>query len=144
MTLSRNPDEEAADLEAVELAHRLQNGEVPAATAPDPLAPGDICYFVAPVRFGRRRADQYGHLVMTAGWLKFRGVQDLSVAWAEVAQAQRAGREIVLSFDGSRRLLRFACHSISEAARGGAIAQHLVRNARLHTIDLQAGHHAAL
>ena len=131
-------------MEAAELATRLRNGEVPTVPAPDRLAPGDVCHFVTPIRFGRRRADQYGHLMLTAGWLKFCGMQDMSVAWDEVADAQRAGREIVISFDGSRRLLRFGCHSEAEAARGVVIAQHLARSARLRTLDVQTGNHAAL
>jgi hypothetical protein len=137
-------DDEAVDAEASALANRLQNGEVPMAEAPELLAPGDVCHFVAPVRFGRRRADQYGHLVLTAGWLKFRGTQDMSISWDEVADAQRAGREVVISFDGSRRLLRFGCSSEAEAARGAAISQHLARGARVRTLDLQAGHHASV
>ncbi len=137
-------DDAEAELEAVDLANRLKHGELPTAKAPDPLAPGDECHFAAPVRFGRRRADQYGHLVLTAGWLKFRGTQDVSVAWDEVADVQRASREIVVSLEQSRRLLRFSCYSIAEAARGGVIAQHLARSARPHTVDIQAGYHASV
>jgi hypothetical protein len=131
------------DLDVSELATRLQNGEVPTAITRDPLAPGDVCHFVAPVRFGRRRPDKYGHLVLTAGWLKFRGAQDMTVAWDEVAEARLAGREIVISLDASGRLLRFACHSEAEAARGGLIAQHLARSARLRTLGIHAGQHVS-
>jgi hypothetical protein len=141
---SNPPDDESAELEASKLAARLQNGEFPVAVAPDPLAHGDICHFVAPVRFGRRRADQYGHLVLTAGWLKFRGTQDMSVTWDELADAQRAGREIVVSFAGSRRLLRFACHSAAEAARGAVIARYLTLGTQVRATDVQPGHHAAV
>ena len=138
MTFLDKSADAAAEREALDLANRLTNGELPTAKAPDPLAPGDSCHFAAPVRFGRRRADQYGHLVLTAGWLKFRGTQDVSVAWDEVANVQRAGREVIVSFERSRRLLRFSCYSIGEAARGGVIATHLMRSARPPAVGIQA------
>ena len=140
-----HPDERALDIEATELANRLRSGDLPKVTAPDPLAPGDECHFVTPVRFGRRRADQYGHVVLTTGWLKFRGTLDLSVAWSEVADVQRAARELVVSLQDSRRLLRFSCHSEAEASHGAVIARHLAQSARPHTADLETTfHHAAL
>jgi hypothetical protein len=144
MTLPNTSDDAAIELEAADLANRLRHGEVPIAKAPDPLAPGDQCHFAAPVRFGRRRADQYGHLMLTSGWLKFRGTQDVSVAWDEVADVQRAGREVVVSLEQSRRLLRFSCYSIGEAARGGVIAQHLMRSARPPAVGIQAEYHASV
>ena len=138
-------DETAIESEATELANRLRQGELPTAKPPDPLAPGDQCHYVTPVRFGRRRADHYGHVVLTSGWLKFRGTLDLSITWTEVSDVQRAAREIVVSLDDSRRLLRFSCHSELEAARGVVIARYLAQSARLHTADpLTALNHAAL
>src|SRR5262245_47118379 len=135
------PDDPAT----TELAARLQRGELPKVKAPDPLAPGDECHFVTPVRFGRRRADQYGHMVLTSGWLKFRGTVDVSVAWGEVADVQRAGREMVVSLRDSRRLFRFSCHSDAEAARGALIAQHLTQSAQPPAADSDISfHHAAL
>jgi hypothetical protein len=133
------------DLATTELTERLGRGELPKVKAPDPLAPGDECHFVTPVRFGRRRADQYGHLVLTSGWLKFRGTVDVSVAWSEVAEVQRARREVVVSLLDSRRLLRFSCHSEAEATRGALIAQHLAQSAQPATADSETSfHHAAL
>jgi hypothetical protein len=135
------PDDPAT----TELAARLRRGELPKEKAPDPLAPGDECHFVTPVRFGRRRVDQYGHMVLTSGWLKFRGTVDVSVAWGEVGDVQRARREIVVSLRDSRRLLRFSCHSEAEAARGALIAQHLTQSAQPATADSETAlHHAAL
>ena len=135
MNASHPSDADAIAAETIELAKRLQRGEFPIAKAPDPLAPGDQCHFVTPVRFGRRRSDQYGHVVLTSGWLKFRGTLDLSITWSEIADVQRAAREIVVSLQDSRRLLRFSCHSEPEAARGALIARHLAQNARVHTAD---------
>lgn len=133
------------DSATTELAARLERGELPRVKAPDPLAPGDECHFVTPVRFGRRRADQYGHMVLTSGWLKFRGTVDVSVAWSEVADVQRARREMVVSLGDSRRLLRFLCHSEGEAARGVLLAQHLTQSAQPATADSDTSfHHAAL
>jgi hypothetical protein len=142
---SHFPDETAIQSETDNLASRIRQGDLPTAQAPDPLAPGDQCHYVTPVRFGRRRADQYGHVVLTSGWLKFRGTLDLSVTWSEVSDVQRAAREIVVALQDSRRLLRFSCHSELEAARGVVIAQHLAQSARLPTADpATAFHHAAL
>ena len=135
MNASQVPDNSAIHLEATELANRLRRGEWPTATAPDPLAPGDECHYVTPVRFGRRRADQYGHLILTSGWLKFRGTLDLSITWSEVGDVQRVSRDVVVSLQDSRRLLRFSCHSAGEAARGVVLAQHLTQSARPHTAD---------
>jgi hypothetical protein len=133
------------DLATTDLAASLQRGELPRVKAPDPLPPGDECHFVTPVRFGRRRVDQYGHLVLTSGWLKFRGTVDVSVAWGEVAEMQRSGREVVVSLRDSRRLLRFSCHSEAEAVRGVLIAQHLTQSAQPATADSETSiHHAAL
>jgi len=133
------------DLATTDLAARLRRGELPKVNAPDPLAPGDECHFVTPVRFGRRRVDQYGHLVLTSGWLKFRGTIDVSVTWGEVAEVQRARREVVVSLRDSRRLLRFSCHSEAEAGRGVLIAQHLMQRAQPATADSETSfHHAAL
>ena len=135
MSTSHLPDDTTVQLETIELVAHLRRGELPTATAPDPLAPGDECHYVTPVRFGRRRADQYGHLILTSGWLKFRGTLDLSIAWSEVADVQRVSRDVVVSLQGSRRLLRFSCHSAGEAARGVVLAQHLTQSARPHTAD---------
>ncbi len=145
MNGSHLPDESAIHSETTDLANRLRQGELPTAQAPDPLAPCDQCHYVTPVRFGRRRSDQYGHVVLTGGWLKFRGTLDLSVTWSEVADVKRAAREMVVSLQDSRRLLRFSCHSELEAARGVTIAQYLAQSARLHTADpLTAFQHATL
>lgn len=141
-----HPQDEASAFEASELANRIRQGDLPVVKAPDPLAPGDQCHFVTAVRFGRRRADQFGHLLLTSGWLKFRGTLDLSVTWSEIADVQRAGREIVVSLQDSRRLLRFSCHSPVEAARGALIAQQLAQSARVHTAEPGASYeqHASL
>jgi hypothetical protein len=133
------------DPTTTELLVHLRRGELPKVKAPDPLAPGDECHFVTPVRFGRRRADQYGHLVLTSGWLKFRGTVDVSVTWGEVGDVQRTRREVVVSLRDSRRLLRFSCHSDGEAARGALIAQHLAQSAQQATADSETSfHHASL
>jgi hypothetical protein len=137
MNGSHLPDISPTCSDATELADRLRRGDLPRATAPDPLPPGDECHFVTPVRFGRRRADQYGHLVLTSGWLKFRGTLDLSVTWSEVGDVRSAAREVVVTLQDSRRLLRFCCHSESEAERGVVIAQHLAQSARPLTAEAE-------
>ncbi len=146
MTLLNKSAELSAELEAIELANRMKHGDMPIAEPPGPglVAPGDQCHFVAPARFGRRRSDNCGHLVLTGGWLKFRGTLDVSVGWGEVADVQRAGRDIVVSLVESRRLLRFSCYSAAEAACGGVIAQHLASSARPNAVDPHAEYHASV
>jgi hypothetical protein len=116
--------------DALDVKAQLARGDMPVAQPLDPLPPGDACHFVSPVRFGRRRADQFGHLVLTSRWLKFRGALDVSVAWSEVSSVRRDGREIVVKLHDSRRVLRFSCQSLSEAAQGSVIAEHLARAGR--------------
>lgn len=120
-----------ACIEALELKERLTRGELPSADPPDLLPAGDACHFVCPVRFGRRRADQFGHLVLSSGWLRFLGALDVSVTWTEIASVRRDGREILVNLRESRRVLRFSCHSYAEAAQGGVIAEHLADVARI-------------
>lgn len=116
-----------ASLGALALRDELRAGVWPVAISPDPLSLGDVCHFMCPVRFGRRRADQYGHLVLTRTWLKFRGALDMSVAWSEVISVGRDGRDVLVSLHDSRRELRFACYTLEEASRAGIIAAELSR-----------------
>jgi hypothetical protein len=95
--------------------------------SPDPLLTGDTCHFICAARFGRRRADQYGHLVLTRLWLTFRGALGVSVSWREVVSVVRADRELIVSLQDSRRMLRFSCQTYDEAARGDVIASELAR-----------------
>jgi hypothetical protein len=129
--------------DALDLQAQLARGEMPIVDPPDPLAPGDDCHFVAPVRFGRRRSDQFGHLVLTGGWLKFRGALDISVAWSEVSSVRRDGREILVGLQDSRRVFRFSCQSLAEAANGGVIAGHFSQAARAG-IDPSPQYHAPM
>jgi hypothetical protein len=89
------------------------------------LSPGDVCHYAAPVRFGRRRADQFGHLLLTSTCLRFRGAMDVSIAWTEVTSVHRMNHEIVVSLHESRRELRFWCDSLHEADDGVVIGTHL-------------------
>jgi hypothetical protein len=118
-----------ASQDALDLASRIAHDDLPVVSVPEPLAPGDVCHFTTPVRFGRRRSDQFGHLMLTSGWLKFRAALDISVAWSEVSEVQRAGRELIVSLQDSKRVFRFAAQSASDAARAGVLAQHLAGSA---------------
>lgn len=114
-----------AAIDAIDLRDQLAQGNVPIVRGVEALPSGDQCHFTCPVRFGRRRSDQFGHLLLTSGWLRFRGALDLSVSWSEVASVQRAAREIIVTLHASNRALRFGCHTIEESTRGGVIAEHL-------------------
>ena len=78
-----------------------------------------------PVRFGRRKTDQVGHLVFTSAWLQFRGTVDVSIAWSEVVRVDHAGADLVVSLHGTQRTLRFSCRGDEDAVRGSAMATHL-------------------
>ena len=119
-----------ACIEAIDLKAALARGELPLADPPFTIAAGDVCHFVCAVRFGRRRADQFGHLVLSSSTLQFRGNLDVSVSWSEIVDVRRNGREIIVSLKGSSRALRLCCHSHSEAARGGVMAAHFFSIAR--------------
>jgi hypothetical protein len=113
-------------LDALDFADRLALEGLPIVPTVDRLPAGEHCHFATPVRFGRRRADQIGHVELTSTWLKFHGALDISVVWSEVAGVERDGRDILVSLLESRRLLRFCCHSADEAARGTTVARHLM------------------
>jgi hypothetical protein len=113
-------------LDALDYAERLTKDGLPIVASIDRLPPGEHCHFASPVRFGRRRGDQIGHVELTSGRLKFHGALDLSVVWSEVSAIEREGRDIIVSLADSRRVLRFCCHSAEEAARGASVARHLV------------------
>jgi hypothetical protein len=113
-------------LDALDFAERLSLEGLPVVPALDPLPPGEQCHFAVPVRFGRRRGDQIGHVELTSSWLRFHGALDMSVVWSEVSSVVRDGRDIIVSLLDSRRVLRFCCHSAEEAARGASVAKHLM------------------
>src|SRR5687768_8622957 len=105
---------------------QIQYGRAEGATSPEtpvtalPPAP-DACHHRAPVRFGRRRTDQVGHLLMSTDWLTFQGRVDLHVPWTDIATVQQAGDDLVVSLHDSRRLLRFCCAGPEDAARAAAV-----------------------
>ena len=98
--------------------------------------PGDDrCHLVTAVRFGRRRTDQVGHLLLTSSWLQFRGTVDLSLSWGEVASVDNSGRDLVVALHGTRRTLRFCCQTDDEAVRAGVTARHLAALAQSEPLE---------
>ena len=93
----------------------------------------DQCHFATPVRFGRRRTDQVGHLMLTSSWLTFRGTVELSVAWGEVAHVESAADHLIVSLQGTTRTLRFCCYNADDAQRGAVVASHLAALAHADT-----------
>ncbi|MBI4265019.1 MAG: hypothetical protein HY657_11650 [Acidobacteria bacterium] len=129
-TISAELAEIRASFEALDLADQIARSGLPVVVSLGGLAEGDLCHFVTPVRFGRRRSDQIGHLELTSGWLKFHGALDVSVVWTEVSDVHRADRDIVVALADSRRVLRFCCHAVGEAARGAVVGTYLANAAR--------------
>jgi hypothetical protein len=113
-----------ASMAALALLDDIAGGRLPIVATPAPLASGDVCHFVEPARLGRRRSDQYGQMLLTTRWLKFAGTADLSVAWTQVDEVQRAGDDLVIT-TADRRPLRFAFNTVEDAARAGVIGGHL-------------------
>jgi hypothetical protein len=132
-----------AGLDALDLQERLARGEIPLSTAPEPMSAGDLCYFVCPVRFGRRRADQFGRLSLSLGRLKFIGALEVSVAWSEIASVQRDGRQILVTLQDSTRLLRFCCVTYAEAARGLVVAEYLSHAAKQSLAGFGSPHYVS-
>jgi len=133
-----------ASLDALALRDRLKAGDLPTVAAPEPLAAGDVCHFTCPVRFGRRRADQVGHLLFTGGWLRFRGAVDVSVPWSDVATVERVAGEVVISVQDSHRILRFHCPTLDDALRACVLAEHLAQTAHQSGPDDGTLYHAAV
>jgi hypothetical protein len=140
--IGRELEEIHACASALDLADAIARGELPLAATIDRLPAGDSCHFASPVRFGRRRTDQFGHLELTTAWLKFHAVIDLSVAWSEVAHVHRLGREVTITLVDSTRLLRFWCPCLADAARAAVLAHHFARPSRGHATAPDATCHA--
>ena len=107
-----------------------QNQYVPAdrATAGEtPALPGDeSSHLTIPVRFGRRKTDQVGHLVFASRSMRFHGTVDMRISWSEVSRVEHAGRDLVVAFHGTQRTMRFSCQSEEEALQAGVLGAHLV------------------
>jgi hypothetical protein len=118
------PEEARARLSERELSDSIAAGALPVVATDAPLPAGNVCHFASPVRFGRRRADQFGHLELTSASLKFKGVIDVSVCWSEVADVHRVGREVIVTLEDSNRPMQFWCPSMADAARAAVLARH--------------------
>ena len=127
-----------ASLEALDLADEIARLGPPVVASVRPLPADDSCHFATPVRLGRRRFDQIGHLELTGSWLKFHGALDVSIVWAEVADVERVGRQIVVSLGARRRVFRFCCHAIGESVRGAVVGKYLVNSARMKEARMDA------
>ena len=123
-------EEIRACTEGLDLADDIARHILPLAPTGQPLPAGDVCHFATPVRFGRRRSDQFGHLELTSGWLKFRAALDVSVAWSEVARVHRNGHEVEIALVDSTRLLRFWCPCPIDAARAAVLAAHFAERSK--------------
>lgn len=123
-------EEIRACTDALDLADDIARGHLPVVTTSEKLPAGDVCHLATPVRFGRRRTDQFGHLELTNAWLTFRAALDVSVAWSEIAHVHRIGREVEVTLADSTRLLRFWCPCLADAARAAVLAQHFAGAAR--------------
>src|SRR5581483_2015692 len=94
-----------AALEGLAVSEQIERSGLPIARAADPPQLAEQIHFTGPVRFGRRRTDQLGHLQLMSRRLTFRGALDLSIAWIQVRDVRRDDQEIVVGLAESDRLL---------------------------------------
>lgn len=85
----------------------------------------DQSQLTIPVRFGRRKTDQVGHLLFTARALLFHGTVDLRIVWSEVSRVEHVGPDLVVAFHASQRTMRFVCQSEEDALRASVVGAHL-------------------
>ena len=114
---------------------QIQYGRVDGSTSTPTRAAMGECHYTTPVRFGRRKTDQVGHLRLTTGCLMFCGTIDLHVPWTEVAGVTHAGVDIVISLHDTRRVLRFCCEGEENAARAAVVASHLTELAHADPLE---------
>jgi hypothetical protein len=97
---------------------------LPLTSIPSPPS-SEVACFTAPVRCGRRRHDEIGHIELTNHRLRFHGTKDINIAWADVATIDRVEREMVISLRERRRQFRFRFHTSDEALHGTELARQL-------------------
>jgi hypothetical protein len=97
---------------------------LPLTSVPSPPT-SEVACFTAPVRCGRRRHDEIGHLELTNHRLRFHGTIDVNLAWSDVARIDRDEREMVVSLRERRRQFRFSFHTPEEARQGTELARQL-------------------
>ena len=100
-------------------ADRATSGETPA------LSGDDSSHLTIPVRFGRRKTDQVGHRVFASRSLMFHGTVDMRISWSEVSRIDHAERDLVVSFHGTQRTMRFCCQGEEEALQASVLGAHL-------------------
>ena len=97
---------------------------LPLTSIPSPPT-SEVACFTAPVRCGRRRHDEVGHLELTNHRLRFHGTFDVNIAWGDIASIDRTDREMVVSLRERRRQFRFCFHTSDEARKGTELAGQL-------------------
>ena len=119
--------------ETLDFGARIAREGLPVIDSLESLPSHERCHFGTPVRFGRRRSDQCGHLELTSARLTFHGALDISVSWGEVVSVERTGHEVGVVLAGTPGMLRFCSVAICEAARAALIARHLAAAATKST-----------
>ncbi len=86
----------------------------------------EVPYVSAPVRCGRRRHDEVGHLELTNFRLRIHAAVDVNIAWGDVAGIEHADREMVVSIRDRRQTYRFCFHTSEEANQVTVLARSLM------------------
>lgn len=119
-----------AALRAIDLRDHLTAGRLPVVDCRQPLPPHEMCHYTAPARFGRRKSDHFGHLLLTSAALMFRGSLDVRLPWAEVAAVRRDGCDLMITVRANvHEGYRFCCQTMDEAVSAGVLADYLTQNA---------------
>ena len=86
----------------------------------------ELPYVAAPVRCGRRRHDEVGHLELTNLRLRIHAAIDVNIAWNDVAGIEHADRDMVVSIRDRRQKYRFCFHTCEEATQVTLLARSLL------------------
>ena len=95
-------------------------------TSTPSLSAREVPFVSAPVRCGRRRHDEVGHLEITNLRLRIRAAIDVNIAWGDVAGIEHADRDMVVSIRDRRRKYRFCFHTGEEANQVTLLARSLL------------------
>ncbi len=95
-------------------------------TSTPSLNPREVPFVSAPVRCGRRRHDEVGHLELTNLRLRIHAATDINIAWNDVAGIEYADRDMVVSIRDRRQKYRFCFHTSGEANQVTLLARTLL------------------
>jgi hypothetical protein len=111
----------------VDLSNAIRQSGLPLVPTGHRVVGHEPCHLVAAAAMPDEPGHPTGRLLLTSGRAIFvGGPKGLSTAWHTLAEAQHAGRDLVLVRTGRDRLYRFQCNSFSDAICATRIARELI------------------